>query len=231
MKIGTRSILFGVHQFALHPLMVAAAWFKLYGFSRQRIGSEMRIRRAARDGGFARITSREVYASILHPRLWLAFLVHDIGYWGSPNMDGDEGELHPQVGARIMRRVTGSEAWETFVLYHSRFLAKRHQQTPSTLCIADKLAIVLPPRWLYLRFARLSGEVHEYMAKSDRNNATGAKYAAAHPTVTDMRSWHNDMVKYVRAWVAEHRDGRADTWTPAPDAEMRYPVQGGRDVR
>lgn len=32
MKIGTKSLLFGSHQFLLHPWFVAAAWWKLYGF-------------------------------------------------------------------------------------------------------------------------------------------------------------------------------------------------------
>jgi hypothetical protein len=32
MKIGTKSVLFGAHGFFLHPLFVALAWWKLYGF-------------------------------------------------------------------------------------------------------------------------------------------------------------------------------------------------------
>ncbi len=36
------------------------------------------------------------------PRLWLAFFVHDLGYIGKPNMDGVEGETHPELGARLM---------------------------------------------------------------------------------------------------------------------------------
>ena len=32
MKIGTRSLLFGYHQILIHPILVAAAWWKLYGF-------------------------------------------------------------------------------------------------------------------------------------------------------------------------------------------------------
>jgi len=32
LKIGTRSVLFGAHQFLLHPLFLALAWAKLYGF-------------------------------------------------------------------------------------------------------------------------------------------------------------------------------------------------------
>ncbi|KKK99728.1 hypothetical protein LCGC14_2629800, partial [marine sediment metagenome] len=30
MKTGTKSLLFGVHQFILHPLMVLLAWFVYY---------------------------------------------------------------------------------------------------------------------------------------------------------------------------------------------------------
>lgn len=32
MKVGTKSILFGVHCFFIHPVFVAIAWIKLYGF-------------------------------------------------------------------------------------------------------------------------------------------------------------------------------------------------------
>ena len=32
MTLGTRSVLFGAHQFAIHPWFVAAAWWRLYGF-------------------------------------------------------------------------------------------------------------------------------------------------------------------------------------------------------
>ena len=32
MKTGTKSVLFGAHQFILHPLTVFLAWWKLYGF-------------------------------------------------------------------------------------------------------------------------------------------------------------------------------------------------------
>ena len=42
-------------------------------------------------------------------RLWVAFFVHDIGYWGKPNMDGPEGETHPIFGARIMERLFDRE--------------------------------------------------------------------------------------------------------------------------
>src|SRR3989304_6702871 len=32
MKVGTKSVLFGAHQFMIHPWFVGSAWTKLYGF-------------------------------------------------------------------------------------------------------------------------------------------------------------------------------------------------------
>lgn len=43
-----------------------------------------------------------IYGFPFDPRLWVAFFVHDLGYWGKPNMDGPEGESHPELGADIM---------------------------------------------------------------------------------------------------------------------------------
>ncbi len=63
MKVGTKSLLFGAHQFILHPVLVAFAWYRLYGFP-------------------------------FDPRLWIAFIVYDWGYWGKADMDGAEGETH-----------------------------------------------------------------------------------------------------------------------------------------
>ena len=35
-------------------------------------------------------------------RLWIAFFIHDLGYLGKPNMDGEEGECHPFWAARVI---------------------------------------------------------------------------------------------------------------------------------
>lgn len=205
MKVGTKSVLFGSHCFFIHPLFVAWAWWRLYGFP-------------------------------WDPRLWVAFIVHDLGYWGMPNMDGKEGEMHPWLGARWMswwfdgkiplrpcgflwkhfgihgNRLNGTEypeknsgwlgKWGQFSLLHSRFLAKRYGEKPSRLCIADKLAIVLTPTWLYLPMAIASGEIHEYRSQ------------AANMNVTTHKEWHKGIKTYMLKWVEEHKDGREDTWTP-----------------
>lgn len=195
MKIGTKSVLFGAHQFLIHPWFVALAWWKLYGFP-------------------------------LDPRLWVAFFVHDLGYIGKPNMDGPEGERHVELGASIIhwlfdkrygkRCRRQSLHWHNFCLYHSRFYAKRDGAHHSRLCVADKFAIVLTPVWLYLPMVRATGEIYEYMKLSEARTAAGEpKYAAMKLATSGQAKWYADVQEYLRRWVEEHRDGRADTWTPA----------------
>lgn len=221
MKIGTRSLLFGAHQFLIHPWFVAEAWRRLFGFP-------------------------------WDPRLWVLFFVHDLGYWGKPNMDGPEGEEHPILGARIMalfdghwpirpyfavgssgsvaalwecrggRRLMGG--WARLSLYHSRFLSKQHGQAVSKFCYADKLAIALTPAWLYLPLVRASGEVHEYMKRSEEKE--GQKYATMVIYSDNQRQWYENMRRYILRWVEEHKDGREDTWTPKQEAGGREPHDG-----
>lgn len=49
----------------------------------------------------------KLYGFPWDPRVWVAFFVHDLGYWGKPNMDGTEGETHPELGAKIMHLFDG----------------------------------------------------------------------------------------------------------------------------
>jgi hypothetical protein len=150
MKIGTKSLLFGAHCILIHPVFVAIAWIKLFGWP-------------------------------WDPRYWVAFFVHDLGYWGKPNMDGEEGETHPEYGALLMHKwfdkkgrivdigrgqtmLTASATdWHDFTVFHSKTYAKKHGKDPSMLYAADKLAMSLEPRWLYLLKVRLTGEISEYM--------------------------------------------------------------------
>jgi hypothetical protein len=178
MKVGTKSLLFGAHQFIIHPIFVFIAWWKLYGFP-------------------------------CDPRLLIAFIVHDLGYWGSPNMDGPEGDKHIELGAKICGKLFGHK-WHDFCLYHSRFASKRDNNPFSLLCVADKLSIVLEPAWLYLPRVKLSGEIKEYMKLAK----DGKYYSMQVRTLVGERQWFDDMQKYLRGWVEEHKDGRDDTWTP-----------------
>ncbi len=215
MRVGTKSILFGAHQFLLHPLFVAAAWWKLYGFP-------------------------------WDPRLWVAFFVHDLGYWSRLNMDGPEGEAHVFLGAKIMGAlfdlrgwrgdwdllprlfnwILGNKhahiwteegwprwhsSWYCFSFYHSRFMAKRYNVGPSRLCFADKLATALAPWWLYVPLTRLTGEIREYREVSRKGKC---QFMGLRDTSD--KQWFLSVQEYFRNWVAEHKDGQADTWISTP---------------
>lgn len=143
----------------------------------------------------------------LDPRLWFAFFLHDVGYVGKPNMDGPEGESHPELGASIMGRLFGWN-WHDFCLYHSRYYAKRNGEPVSKLCYADKLAFALTPAWLYLPMVTATGEIAEYL-----DNAQTADSGSWTPTGYDKTKWHAQLCKYMIDWVEQHKNGACDTWT------------------
>lgn len=229
MKIGTKSLLFGAHQFAIHPIFVFLGWWKLYGFPRD-------------------------------PRLWVVFLVHDWGYWGKPNMDGEEGEEHIWAGAKICgwlfdfrkastrswfnntvgRALAGifgdgipdtSESipvdfplspwtWYCLSFYHSRFIAKQYGVAPSPLCAADKLATCITPRWLYMPLVKATGEVWEYVEHFVEAESNRGKYAKEVKQAADqalqvkllvretreevLERWYLRMTRHMKRWSYTH---------------------------
>ena len=199
MKVGTKSVLFGAHFFLTHWIFVAMGWYRLYGFKRVRIGFMER--------GVGPVARYPITASLWDWRLWVVFLIHDLGYWGKPNMDGDEGETHPEWACRKLNGWFGAP-WGTFSLYHSRFYAKKAGQPVSALCYADKLAIAFEPSWFYLPRVRLTGEIKEYLKMAAVNSA-GVVSAES------QLIWHKGVQDYVKKWVEEHKDGKDDTWTTA----------------
>lgn len=157
MKIGTRSILFGVHAFWWHPLVVLLAWLRLY--------------RA-------------------FPKWWqlIAIFCHDLGYWGLPNIDGEEGKCHPWGGAALASSIVTflrGPRWNTYIfsLLHSLAAAARLGLPVSDLYAPDKYSIWFEPAWFYLFRARLSGEIDEF-----KQQAIDTGYIP--PGATD-REWFN----------------------------------------
>lgn len=164
------------------------------------------------------------------PRLWVAFFVHDLGYFfqACPNMDGAEGEEHPRWGAGLMHAlfdwwrwvpvenvvgVTGywvrSTYWRDFCLYHSRYFCKKYDKPQSPLCLADKLSLVLVPAWLYLPMARLTGEIEEYMRL-----AREGKYVYAQVDTSSQKKWYGELRLYLVKWVVAQLEGEL---TPTKD--------------
>lgn len=172
MRIGTRSLLFGVHQVFIHPFFVAEAWRRLYGFPKS------------------------------FP-LWVAFFVHDWGYWNKPNTDGIEGETHPELGGRIMSRLFG-EDWGDFTILHSRHYAKARGRNFSQLCVADKLASIIYPSWLYLGLAKLSGEIESY--RQPEGWREGSQWLEMTEKAQSDAEWFDCLIQYLRDWVNQNKD-------------------------
>jgi len=171
MKLGTKSLLFGAHQFLIHPFFVAWAYLKLYGWPK--------------------------YNKL---QLLVACIVHDWGYWGCDDLDGPQGRLHPFTGAKIMHRLfdrkgtaywDGECFWYEFMLCHSRTLARNRNAIPSRLCYADKLATVLMPSWLWVVSCSLSGE-SEYFR-------TSPHVMLADPKLTPFQ-WIEKAKQHTRDW-------------------------------
>jgi len=183
MRVGTKSVLFGVHAIWIHPFFVAWAWWRLFGFPWDF-------------------------------RIWSACFLHDTGYIGKRDMDGFEGEQHVVLGGRIMGWFFGPE-WRDFTLCHSRHWAKRVGKRYSKLCLADKLAFVLTPGWLYLPMARLSGELQEYMRVASGRQLCGSitNFEQSLLDSRDSRVWLEGLKIYTRRWVEQHRNGTLDHWT------------------
>ena len=218
MKVGTKSVLFGAHCFLIHWFFVALGWFHLYRFRRVLIGRRTTLHTVSiGDRGDEVILRhmKDVYTSLWDFRLWVAFVIHDLGYWGKPNMDGPEGESHPEWACNKMQAWFGNP-WGAFVLYHSRFYAKNAQVQVSALCYADKMGIVFTPSWLYLPMVRATGEIKEYMKLAEVMNdgAGGGKYASMSLSTITQKAWFADVQSYMVRWVDQHKDGKDDTWTP-----------------
>lgn len=143
---------------------------------------------------------RRLYGFPWDPRLWIAFVVHDWGYWGKPNMDGAEGETHVDLGARIMG-IFGRE-WMEFTRYHSRFYSRKDGVRPSRLCYADKLALCYEWPGFYLFRTRLTGELDEYMSLSE----VGGKYSCREymtRTISQPTTWFEAVRVFTLKYVAK----------------------------
>jgi len=199
MRVGTKSVLFGVHAIWIHPFFVAWAWWKLFAFPWDF-------------------------------RLWVAFFVHDIGYLCKREMEGFDGQRHVLLGGRIMGWLFDAY-WRDFTCCHSRHWAKRAGKRYSKLCLADKLAFVLTPAWLYLPMARMSGELQEYMRVASGRQLCGGitDFEQSLLDSREPRVWLEGLKIYTRRWVEQHRNGIRDHWTvlrSQPQAENAIQAQG-----
>lgn len=199
MTIGTKSVLFGAHQFALHPWFVAAAWWRLYGFPWD---PRLWVAFFVHDIGYIGKPNMDGPEGEWHPIVGASIMSVLFDWW-----------MFDKTAVFVRGYRFGT--WGRFALLHSRYFAKSLGMQPSRLCIADKLAISLTPAWLYLPMVRATGEIHEYMAHAKHRIIGNENVNAAERALllAGEREWYAGVQTYCRRWAYEHRDGRIDTWT------------------
>jgi hypothetical protein len=145
------------------------------------------------------------------PPVVVAVLLHDLGYWGRSNMDGEDGKRHPEFGARLMEKLFDTVGkpwsglrWYLFTGAHSRSWAAEKGCNPSPLCYADKLAFCLTPWWLYIPMATATGEIYEYMS----DEAGRPVYYAS---LAHKRAWKGRVDQKLRTWIAAQLFRPAET--------------------
>jgi len=143
MRLGLRSLLFGCHQFILHPIFVYRAWVALYGWP--NFAETLAI--IFHDWGHVSSRKMDDEYGEMHPaRIWRAFewLANKFRWW------------------RWMRHQLISAG--TISANHSRFWCQKIHAKPSKLCFADKAVFIYQPSWTWCLCAWLSGEGKEYLA-------------------------------------------------------------------
>lgn len=183
MKVGTKSLLFGVHQFIWHPITVARAWRRLH---RKWPTLAECICIFVHDWGYWGCNDMDGPEGKNHPKLgarlaaiWVGRF-HRLKMWAClPLVFAFTG-----VGRRAfklvlrerefrfyffqIRGLIGAKSTEVavaahhLVRYHSRSLAKSEGAQVSPLCGPDKLSVIFDPHLFYMLRAWLSGEGREF---------------------------------------------------------------------
>lgn len=138
MRIGTKSLLFGCHQFVLHPVMVGLAWWRLYG----------------------RPTLPEAVAIVIHD--WGYWNQPNMD-----GPEGEEHPIwaYDRLLEFAVKRRSRVVPWCDAAMecrFHSRYQAWRFGWRPRRLCYADKLGTAMMPWPLYCLLGSITGEIREF---------------------------------------------------------------------
>lgn len=159
MTIGTKSVLFGVHNPIIHTYFHIKAWKILYN---RWPHWKTIVCMFVHDLGYIGKSNMDGKEGKSHPELG-AYIASKLFDRRNPFCSRCMAR-QKDTWSMIKKSDTCSicDKYARFVLGHSRSYAKSHNMYPSELCWSDKLAVVLEPYWLYIPRAILTGEIKEY---------------------------------------------------------------------
>lgn len=140
MRVGTKSVLWGVHAIWFHPITVWLAWRRVHG--RWPDWAET-IAIIFHDIGYWGKPNMDGPEGITHV------------YAGA------------EIAGKLVDIFSTQRGWEVryLCLYHSSTFAKLAKHAPSALYLPDKISILVELKNLYLLRARFSGELREYVLR------------------------------------------------------------------
>lgn len=189
MKVGTRSVLFGVHCFFIHPVLLFIAWWKLYGFP---FDPRLWIAFFVHDLGYIGKPNMDGPEGEQHPYVG-AKIMRIFGkkwYWFTL--------LHSRYLAKQLNREP------------SRLCVA------DKLVIAIEPSWLYLPRAIATGEIH---DFYEQAVKCepDKGDTMEIRFALslikAGGTSRDARMWHEGVRAYMRIWVDRHKNGQPDTMT------------------
>lgn len=187
MKTGTKSVLFGVHCFFIHPWFVALGWWKLYGFP---FDPRLWVAFFVHDLGYIGKRAMDDPEGERHPEL---------GAWIMLRLFGAEWHdlclYHSRFYAKMYQRPPSR-------------LCFADKLVPSL----EPWWLYLPRAWasgeLWEYLSRAGGKDGKKYAGEPNSDAVKAHLAG-----TRWRDWYWGMALFGKEYALAHKDGGADTWT------------------
>lgn len=187
MKVGTKSVLFGVHCFFIHPWLVAWGWTKLYGFPWD---PRLWIAFFVHDIGYLGKPNMDGPEGEAHVELGARIMARLFGpEWG------DLCRYHSRFYAKRNERSPSR-------------LCFADKLVPSL----EPWWFYLPRAWtsgeLWEYLSRAGGRDGGKYAGEPNSAAV-----QAHLSGRRWRDWYNGMALFSKEYAYAHRDGQQDTWT------------------
>jgi hypothetical protein len=174
MQIGTKTLLYGNHQFLVHPFFVGIAWVRLY---RKLPNPKEALCILIHDWGYWGKPNIDGPEGEEHP--------FAAAMWAHEYLDGFYRKWY--------YKNTNPFRYQNLCLYHSGTLAKRHGNPVSRLYMPDKIGIASTPIWLLTLCGKLSGETEEYR-HNPKYPVTQRQSMSDYQLYADIRNYYHNTV-------------------------------------